>query len=162
MSKIRDVCTFLLWLLFCNCGGGADIAERISSAEMAYTAGDVASLRHICDDIMRKNAEKGNLTAGQLGRMSILYMELYDCADDAEALDMAIQCYRSAYEENADSAACFYAHLPVEQYKYGMSLTMLVQSADNPADISDIEQSDSNEEETSAVRIMESDSDDVR
>lgn len=152
MSNMRSVCTLLLGLMLCACGGGAgNMAERISSAEMAYATGDAASLRRICDEIMDDNTEEDGLTAAQLGRMSILYMELYDHTDDSDALDMATRCYRSAYKENADSAAYFYAHLPAEQYKYGMSLTMLVQSVDNPVDISDIETSDSCEIESPAV-----------
>lgn len=143
MNRLRNVCTLFLGLVMTACGGGSDMAERISSAEMAYATGDASSLRRICDEIMDDNAGESTLTAEQLGRMSILYMELYDHTDDSDALDMATECYRSAFEEDADSASYFYAHLPAEQYKYGMSLTMLVQSMDNPVDISDALEADS-------------------
>lgn len=133
--------------------GSSDVAERISSAEMAYATEDAAASRRICDEIMDDNARDSCLSAMQLGRMSILYMQLYDRTDDADALEMATQCYRSAYETDADSAAYFYSHLPVEQDKYGMSLTTLVQSIDNPADVSDTHDSVSSDEAYSTDSI---------
>lgn len=137
MSRRRNVCLALFGLLLTACGG-SDVDERISSAEGAYASEDAASSRRICDEIMDDNAGDEELTAMQWGRLSILYVQLYDRTDDSEALDMATKCYRSAYESDADSAAYFYSHLPVEQEKYGMSLSVLVQSIDSPADVSDV------------------------
>lgn len=62
-------------------------------------------------------------------------MQLYDRTDEAEALDLAIRCYRSAFSENADSAKYYYSHLPVDQDRYAMSLSTLVQSIDNPSKV---------------------------
>lgn len=131
--------------------GGSDVVERLSAAEMAYATEDAASARRICDEIVDDNASDSTLTAMQYGRLSILYMQLYDRTDDSDALDMATRCYRSSYEVDADSAAWFYSHLPVEQDKYGMSLTMLVQSMDNPADISDFHGSPSGDDSDSCA-----------
>ena len=147
MIKFRYVCAAFVGLMMAACGG-ADVAERISTAEMAYATEDAATSRRICDEIMEDNGGEDKLTAMQLGRMSILYMQLYDRTDDSDALDMATKCYRSAYDADADSAAYFYSHLPVEQDKSGMSLSMLVQSIDNPADISDIHGSPSADEDS--------------
>lgn len=147
MNKLCYVCVTVACLMMSACGSG-DVSERISSAEMAYATEDAATSRRICDEIMDDNGREENLTAMQLGRMSILYMQLYDRTDDSDALDMATGCYRSAYDTDADSAAYFYSHLPVEQEKYGMSLAMLVQSIDNPADISDFHGSLSADEDS--------------
>lgn len=117
--------------------GRESIAERVSSAEMAMGAEDVASTRMICDEIMGETAGAGSIEAVELGRLSILYMQLYDRTDDTDAMNQAVKCYRSAFEQNADSAQAFYNRLPVDQEKYAMSLATLVQSIDNPADISD-------------------------
>lgn len=150
----RKWCVFaaMTALALTSCGG-SDVSERISSAEMAYATEDAAVSRRICDEIMDDNSRDSNLTAMQLGRMSILYMQLYDRTDDADALDMATQCYRSAFETDADSATYFYTHLPVDQDKYGMSLTTLVQSIDNPADVSDTHDAPASDETYSTDSI---------
>lgn len=136
MRYLLYVLYALLAVVMAGCGNST-ISERVSSAEIAFAGEDVASARRICDEIVGEHNEDGEIAATELGRMSILYMQLFDRTDDADALDLATKCYRSAYEENADSAAYFYSHLPVEQDKYAMSLAILVQSMDNPADISD-------------------------
>lgn len=133
---MRYILYMLLALTVTACGN-TPISERVSSAEIAFAGEDVASARRICDEIMGEHDGDGEIAATELARMSVLYMQLFDRTDDADALDLATRCYRSAYEENADSAAYFYAHLPVDQDKYAMSLATLVQSMDNPADISD-------------------------
>lgn len=146
MKGMWCVCAAMTALALTSCGG-SDVSERISSAEMACAIEDADVSRRICDEIMDDNGRDKSLTAMQLGRMSILYMQLYDRTDDADALDMATQCYRSAFETDADSATYFYTHLPVEQDKYGMSLTTLVQSIDNPADVSDTHDSPAGDED---------------
>lgn len=139
------ICVFLV-----SCGN-SDVYERISSAEMAYATEDAASARRICDEILNDDGESNSLTASQYGRMSILYMQLYDRTDDADALEMATRCYRSAYKVNPDSASNFYRNLPVKQVHYGMSLSSIVESTDNPTDISDFEDHSSLEDSISRV-----------
>lgn len=130
--------------------GGSSVAERVASAEMAFAAEDVASSRRICDRIMGEDVSDGGVTATELCRLSILYMQLYDRTDDADALDLATRCYRSAFSENADSARYFYTHLAVDQDKYVMSLSTLVQSIDNPAGV------DCDYEDTDSVLVADS------
>ena len=153
MKGMWCICAAMTALALTSCGG-SDVSERISSAEMAYAIEDADVSRRICDEIMDDKSRDNSLTATQLGRMSILYMQLYDRTDDADALDMATQCYRSAFETDADSATYFYTHLPVEQDKYGMSLTTLVQSIDNPADVSDTHDSHASDEAYSIDSIL--------
>ncbi|WP_303030277.1 hypothetical protein [uncultured Duncaniella sp.] len=126
--------TIILLLTGCN---NTPVAERIESAEIAYASEDVASARKICDEITGEHSEDGEITSIELGRLSILYMQLYDRTDDDDALELAERCYREAFVANADSARYFYSHLPVDQDKYAMSLATLVHSIDNPGDISD-------------------------
>ncbi len=137
---MRLLLRYLLSVLLCSvvagCGNSS-ISEQVASAEIAYAGDDVAATRRICDEIMGEHIANGGIVASELGRLSILYMQLYDRTDDAEALDQATRCYRMAFEQNADSAAYFYSHLPVEEDKYAISLAGLVNSIDNPADISD-------------------------
>lgn len=115
----------------------SSVGERVATAEAALAMDDFASVRSICDEIICENDESDAISATELGRLSIIYMQLYDRTDDAVALDAATQCYRRAFAVDADSAAHFYTNIPVEMDKYAMSLATLVQSIDNPADISD-------------------------
>lgn len=131
---MRYVFLSLLTFVMASCGD-ASVAERVTSAEMAFAAEDAASSRRICDAILSDTGNAGGITASELCRLSILYMQLYDRTDEAEALDLAIRCYRSAFSENADSAKYYYSHLPVDQDRYAMSLSTLVQSIDNPSKV---------------------------
>ena len=137
MRSIFKYLTSVLFGCMMAACGDSSISEQVASAEIAYAADDVAATRRICDELVGEHTSGGEILASELGRLSILYMQLYDRTDDADALDQATRCYRLAYEQNSDSAAYFYSHLPVEQDKYAMSLAGLVNSIDNPADISD-------------------------
>lgn len=136
LEKMRYILFTAIILMLQGCNN-APVAERIASAEIAYASEDVASARKICDEIAGEHRADGEITAVELGRMSILYMQLYDRTDDDDALELAERCYREAFAADADSARYFYSHLPVEQDKYAMSLATLVHSIDNPGDISD-------------------------
>lgn len=136
ISVIRALTLFILVCSLASCGHKS-IAERVASAELAMSAEDVASTRRLCDEIVGEKDGNNNIEAVTLGRLSILYMQLYDRTDDNDALDQAVNCYRSAFEQNADSARYYYSHLPADQDKYAMSLSTLIQSIDNPADLSD-------------------------
>ena len=131
--------------------GNTSISEQVASAEIAFAGDDVAATRRICDDIVGEHTADGAIVATELGRLSILYMQLYDRTDDADALDQATRCYRMAFEQNADSAAYFYSHLPVEQDKYAISLAGIVNSIDHPAEISDLHDGHEDVEEADSV-----------
>lgn len=139
---ILIVSSILLTIGASSCRHG-DIAEQVSAAEMAFASQDVAQTRRICDDIVGKTPHDGSIAATELARLSLLYMQLYDRTDDSDALEQATRCYREAYKTNADSAAYYYSNLPVELDKYAISLSTLVNSIDNPADISDLHSTDS-------------------
>lgn len=134
--KMRFLLLTALILLFTGCNN-TPMAERIESAEIAYATEDVTSARRICDEITGEHRHTGEITSVELGRLSILYMQLYDRTDDDDALELAERCYREAFAIDPDSARYFYSHLSIDQDKYAMSLATLVHSIDNPGDISD-------------------------
>lgn len=121
-------------MMLTACGSG-NISERVSTAEMALAAEDVEMTRKLCDDIMADSVAKGSITATELARLSILYMQLNERTDDHEAVELAANCYREAFKANADSARHFYETLPIEDVKYAMTLSSIVQSMDNPSQI---------------------------
>lgn len=132
----------LAGFLLSACSDSTSVSERVAAAEMAYAAEDVASTRRIIDDIMSDPAAKGSVTATELARLSILYMQLNDRTDDHEAVDLAADCYREAYLADADSAAYYYNHLPADNQKYAMALASIVHSMDNPKSLHDITEQD--------------------
>ena len=151
MYSIVRYCIPLLMCSVMAACGNSSVSEQVASAEMAYAADDVMATRRICDDLVGEHVAQGSMVASELGRLSILYMQLYDRTDDADALDQATKCYRMAFEQNADSAAYFYSHLPVDLDRYAMSLSGLVNSIDNPADISDFSSHASDDEADSTA-----------
>jgi len=124
------------------CSDKSSVSDRVAAAEMAFAAEDVASTRRIIDNIMADSTAKGSVTATELARLSILYMQLNDRTDDHEAVDLAADCYREAYRANADSAASFYTHVSADNQKYVMALTSIVHSMDNPKSLDDITEQD--------------------
>lgn len=139
MNRFLSIIALLFTL--CSCSTRS-ISERITSAEMAISSDDVTTTRHLCDEILGMKSNDNSIEATELCRLSILYMQLYDRTDQSDALDLATQCYRSAFEQDADSARYYYSHLPADQDRYVMSLSTLVHSIDNPADVSEYESSD--------------------
>lgn len=122
--------------LLTACGSG-NISERVSTAEMAMASEDVEMTRKLCDDIMSDSVAKGSITATELARLSILYMQLHERTDDPEAVELAANCYREAFLANADSARHYYETLPVEDEKYVMTLSSIVRTMDNPSQLED-------------------------
>ncbi|MCM1163975.1 MAG: hypothetical protein NC339_06990 [Muribaculaceae bacterium] len=123
-------------IVFSSCNSG-NLSERVAAAEMAMAAEDVEMTRKLCDDIMSDSVARGSVTATELARLSILYMQLNERTDDHEAVDLAADCYREAFKANADSARRFYESLPVDEVKYIMTLSSIVHSMDNPHQLED-------------------------
>lgn len=119
-----------------SCGSDT-MSERIAAAEMAFAAEDVESTRKLCDDIMSESSANGSVTATELARLSILYMQLNDRTDDQEAVKLAADCYKEAFQANADSARAYYESLPPDEVKYAMTLSSIVHAIDNPKAIED-------------------------
>ena len=138
LSRLIRLLPAAVILVLASCSGGGSVSERVADAEMAYAAEDVALTRRIVDDIVSDPTAKGSITATELARRSILYMQLNDRTDDHEAVDLAADCYREAYRANPDSAACFYTHLSSDDQKYVMVLASIVHSMDNPKSLDDI------------------------
>lgn len=153
-SILRYLAPVALCCVMTACGNST-ISEQVASAEIAFAGDDVAATRRICDEIVGEHTPDGSIVAAELGRLSILYMQLYDRTDDADALDQATRCYRMAFEQNADSAAYFYSHLPVEQDKYAISLAGIVNSIDHPAEISDLHDGHDDMEEADSVAYQD-------
>ena len=91
----------------CGCSDKAtEAANRLAEAQDAIAVNDVDAAIHILHNLNDLKDEKG-LTVSQLGRMSILYMQLTDRTDDSDNVDYAVNCYREAFALDPDSARAF-------------------------------------------------------
>lgn len=122
----------LVILVLVSCGQSHSVATRLTSAEEALSEGDISLAREACDKLLADSAE---MTAEELGRMSILYMRLSDKADDLGAVNAAADCFRRAFERNHDAATEFYRSQSVDNDRYIMILSSIVRSLDNPGEI---------------------------
>lgn len=121
------------------CGDSSSrVAGQLSEAESAIAANDVDAALHICRAVNDCRSDS-LMTVSELGRLSILYMQLSDRTDDTDNVDFAVDCYRQAFAVNPDSARAFYASLPRDDDKYVMMLATIAGTLDNPPSLAEEE-----------------------
>lgn len=131
--------TTLMMILTVACGGGESVvAGRLAEAEDAMAANDVDAAIHLCREL-NEFKSSSSFSVAELGRLSILYMQLSDRTDDSDNVDIAVNCYREAYDLDPDSALAFYSSLPGEDDKYVMMLASISDSLENPPALDDEE-----------------------
>lgn len=116
---------FLLGLLFfaTACGAGSS-NDNVLAAENALANKDFPGAQKICTTIVEKDS-LNDLDAGQLCRMSILFMELSEHADEELNVAMATRCFHKAMETDADSAVTFFSNLTNERQQWFHILSSL-------------------------------------
>lgn len=110
--------------------------EALRDAEMALAQGDMRAAESMTDHLVGDKNLSG-LTPRQLGRLSLIYMQLADSSDHGDQSDhisSATACYRKAYELDKDSAAEFYNQVSPEQTSRVMMLSNIAESLDTPSD----------------------------
>ncbi len=126
MKKIKYMIFSLLCVAAVSCGPG-NIDTELQSAEMAIAGGDIAAATsiagHLCDD--RSLTE---LSAKQLARLSIVYMQIADSVDVDGNVATAADLYNRAYEVDADSAENYFMSLPSDKIPYAMILSSIKNS----------------------------------
>ncbi len=111
-------------------GASGDVAL----AEEAIANNDPSRARSIADGLV-KGRDLSRLSVSELGRLSMVYMQLSDMSDEGESVANATQCFREAFKLNADSARVFYSGVPVECEKYVFMLSAIVRTIDNPGEL---------------------------
>lgn len=116
-----------------SCSSGVDAEAALQQSEMALARGDM----QVASSVAAKLSDGENLsglTAAQLARLSMVYMQLADEDEQADEASKAADCYRRAFKANADSAAAYYTALPSEKAQYAMMLSAIVGNQDHPFD----------------------------
>ncbi len=118
------------------CSGNTDerIETELRQAEMSVAQGDMVAAQSVADHVLNDTHTYQQLTPRQLGRLSLVYMQLSDSTDQAGNVSSAISCFRKAYTDNPDSAAAFYATVPAEHTTRAIVLATITHAIDNPSD----------------------------
>ncbi len=127
--RIMSGCVVMLAAMMCSCNNAAGIDDSLRQAEAAITEGDVT----VAKSVAEKLGEDENLTdmsASQLARLSIVYMELADGDGNRDLAANAADCYRRAYQADKDSADAYYRSLTDERASTAGLLQHLVSAAD--------------------------------
>ena len=110
-----------------------DIENNLRDAEMQIAQGDMTAAQSAADYILG-NQPLDKLTPRQLGRLSLIYMQISDSTDSEDPVSHAADCYRAAYAANPDSADMFYSNVPTEHTARATLLSSIVHSNDIPTD----------------------------
>ena len=97
---------------------------------MALVQGDVDSACSMANKITQGKNLSG-LTTSQLGRLSLVYMQIADTTEPEENISKATELYRTAYATNPDSALIFYTNVERDHLSHAMMLASIVNSMES-------------------------------
>lgn len=139
-NPIRLIIISLLSIVMAACSGSAESIERsLREAEAAVAKGDMVAARSVSEHLLG-DENLSELSASQLARLSIVYMQMADSENAEQNTLQAADLYRRAYRANADSAQAVYTSLPGDQLQYITTLENLVSHRDNPVDMSSLDE----------------------
>lgn len=134
MKHLPIIITVILAAIAASCSENRNQTdEALRDAEMALAQGDMRAAGSVADHLIGDRNLSG-LTPRQLGRLSLIYMQLADSSDQSDHVSSATACYRKAYEINRDSAAAFYNNVAPEHTSHVMMLSNIAESLDTPSD----------------------------
>lgn len=133
MKKLFSILIAMLTLTACS--ESVD-TNKVSAIEQFIDDKNYESAQDICDDIA-DNANLKEISINDLCRLSLAYAKLAEKSKEDANMAMATKCYREAVSINADSAAAFFAEIPVEDMQFSEMLKTLSGAIDSPCDISD-------------------------
>lgn len=136
MKKIvRIAAPAALALSLAACGHTTtdDISRSLDAVDAYISDRDYSDALRSANRIFESDTAK--MSASQLGRLAIAYMEVSDGIDDQSLVVRAGECYRQALAEGPDSVASFAAALSPDRLNYLTSLDEIVRRMDGPRDI---------------------------
>lgn len=142
--NIRKIANLLILLTSvamwaCSGGGATGIEESLRQAEEAVAQGDMQVARSVSDHIIG-DENLSQLSAVQLARLSMVYMQLADSDNDGASTATAADLYNRAYKADADSAELFYTGVSPEQMQHVAAMSSLVSNLNHPVDMSDVDE----------------------
>ncbi len=119
-----------------------EIETSLREAEMSVASGDMEVAASVGKHLMSDDNVK-HLTATDLARLSMMYMQMADNGNADENTDMASELYRKAMAMSADSVSAYYQSLPSDKLQYA-DMLQAISSIDSrqPDDIPDYAEMD--------------------
>lgn len=121
-------------LLLTACSSGsqsqADLEDLLRQAEGAAAYGDMRVAKSVATNLIG-DENLSQLSAKQLGRLSLVYMQLAD-SDETNAVTAA-DLYKRAFTANADSATAYYQGVDPEKLGYVSAMQSLASTIGNSA-----------------------------
>lgn len=119
MNRILLISAISISAIIASCSGAmsVDVADTVRQAEQAIAKGDMAAAQS-AGDYLLGDENLSSLSASQLARLSIVYMQLADSVDQQSNINKATDLYDRAIKLNADSAADYYNNLSPDHLQY--------------------------------------------
>ncbi len=125
---------------FAACSGNMSpesIEETLRQAESAIAKGDMTVASSVAANIA-DSTSVGNMSVSQIGRLSMVYMQLADSIDQSANTETATDLYDRAFRVNADSARQFYNSIEPEHMQFVETMTGNSIARRNPIDINSL------------------------
>lgn len=113
----------------------ASLEATLRQAESAVARGDMKAATAISRELLGSQ-NLSNLSATQLSRLSMVYMQMADIDDPTTHTATATRLYRQALQADSDSTRIYFSTLPPEQLQYYSTLSNLAEHLGRPSDIS--------------------------
>ncbi len=126
-------CPLAFMMMACGSGGSSQAVDNLREAEAAIALGDMGGAQSVASRMLG-DENLSHLSATQLARLSLVYMQIADSTERENSIAQATDLYRKAYDADADSASLYYAGVSPEMYPYVTMLRTLVGHLDNPYD----------------------------
>lgn len=136
LKPLKFITITVLSFILAACSGSAESLERsLREAEAAVAQGDMEAARSVSEHLAGDD-NLSQLSASQLARLSIVYMQMADIENSEQNTLKAADLYRRAYKADPDSAGAVYTGLPADQLQYVATLESLENHRNNPVDMS--------------------------
>lgn len=110
---------------------GTSVADSLRNIDEALAQGDMRAAHSVAEKLMASDLLDG-LSASELARLSIDYMQMADNEEENSALvATAADLYRRACQANADSARAFYDTLGPDEEALASQLFHIVAATDS-------------------------------
>lgn len=119
----------LLTAFLTSCHNAAGVEEDLRLAEMSLVQGDITTAHSIADRLS-EGENLSDLSAKQLARLSLVYIQLADGEENNDLAVNATDLYRRANTANSDSVADYFQSLSSSEADYATLLHHLVSAKD--------------------------------